>query len=295
MRTRGISFMILSSVFYGLYGVWAKLMGDSFDPFSQAALRSLLIISVLGLILAAKKQSLLPNFKRDWKLLLLFLLAGLLIAGPSYYSVNAIGVGLSTLIFYVSLLLTMFIFDIVRDKKERTFINAVAIGLAIGGMILVTNFYSTQLNWLGIVAAVVSGFGVGVDLIVSKYLKASTIHIALWTWSAAAISNVIIVLLIGATVPATSSYGLWSIVVLFAATSLFSSYFSISGVKLINAGLAGLLGLLEIVFAIIFGIVLFDEPLTRVILLGSVCIIIAAAIPDAHLLWTKRQLKLEQS
>ena len=49
--------------------------------------------------------------------------------------------------------------------------------------------------------------------------------------------------------------------------------------KLIDAGAAGILGLLEIVFGVIFGVLLFHEHLALLVIAGVMVIIVAAAIP----------------
>jgi drug/metabolite transporter (DMT)-like permease len=54
---------------------------------------------------------------------------------------------------------------------------------------------------------------------------------------------------------------------------------SLAVAKLIDAGAAGILGLLEIVFGVLFGIIFFHERPAAMALLGMVVIIAAAAIP----------------
>jgi drug/metabolite transporter (DMT)-like permease len=53
----------------------------------------------------------------------------------------------------------------------------------------------------------------------------------------------------------------------------------VRGVKLIDAGVAGILGLLEIVFGVVFGVIFFHERPTLVILTGMALIIVASGIP----------------
>ena len=65
----------------------------------------------------------------------------------------------------------------------------------------------------------------------------------------------------------------------FGLTSLLASWLVISGLKLIDAGLAGILGLLEIVFAVLLGVLFFAEKPTPLALFGIVLIIISAGIP----------------
>jgi len=60
---------------------------------------------------------------------------------------------------------------------------------------------------------------------------------------------------------------------------MFGFWLIIEGLKHVEAGIGGLLGLLEIVFSIIFGILIFGEDLSSHVLFGSLFIIFAAALP----------------
>ena len=64
--------------------------------------------------------------------------------------------------------------------------------------------------------------------------------------------------------------------VVFAVASLATSWFFIKGLKLIDAGAAGILGLLEIVFGVLFGIIFFGERIGFVVMLGMAVIVAAA-------------------
>ena len=53
----------------------------------------------------------------------------------------------------------------------------------------------------------------------------------------------------------------------------------IEGFKYVEASIGGLLGLLEIVFSIGLGILIFHEGLTIRVVIGAALILIAAALP----------------
>jgi drug/metabolite transporter (DMT)-like permease len=61
--------------------------------------------------------------------------------------------------------------------------------------------------------------------------------------------------------------------------SLVASWTFIRGLKLIEAGAAGILGLLEVVFGVVFGVIFFHERPGVVVLIGILSIVAAAAIP----------------
>jgi drug/metabolite transporter (DMT)-like permease len=71
----------------------------------------------------------------------------------------------------------------------------------------------------------------------------------------------------------------WLYLGIYAVVSLLGFWFAIEGYKNTEAGVGGLLGLLEVIFAVIFGIVLFNQPLSLQVALGAILILLAAALP----------------
>jgi drug/metabolite transporter (DMT)-like permease len=85
--------------------------------------------------------------------------------------------------------------------------------------------------------------------------------------------------LFGESLPAVGLHVEWTYMVIFGAASVLASWLFVRGLKLIDAGVAGILGLMEIVFAILFGIAFFREQLNPMMTLGVAAIIVAATIP----------------
>jgi drug/metabolite transporter (DMT)-like permease len=71
----------------------------------------------------------------------------------------------------------------------------------------------------------------------------------------------------------------WLYLLIFAVASVVASWSLTRGIKLIEAGATGVLGLLEIVFGIVFGIIFFHEKIGLLVALGIILILAAAAIP----------------
>ena len=74
----------------------------------------------------------------------------------------------------------------------------------------------------------------------------------------------------------------WIYLVLFAVASIAASLMLNRGIKLIDAGVAGILGLLEIVFGVLFGVLFFSEKPTLIAIVGVALIIISASIPYVY-------------
>src|SRR4051812_44473943 len=108
MDKKGSWLILISAVMFGSYGVWSRLIGDSFGPFFQGYTRALIIAVVLLPILLWKKQ-IVPIARRDWGWLALFLLFTSLTQAPVFYAFNHMDIGSATLLFFVSMLLTMYL------------------------------------------------------------------------------------------------------------------------------------------------------------------------------------------
>ena len=91
-------------------------------------------------------------------------------------------------------------------------------------------------------------------------------------------ANVIMAVVLNEKHPARGLHIQWLYLILFGVASVIASWLLVKGIKLIEAGAAGVLGLLEIVFGLLFGIVFFRERPSAVALLGAL-VITAAAIP----------------
>ena len=94
------------------------------------------------------------------------------------------------------------------------------------------------------------------------------------------VANIFMALLIlGEKIPAIGWHIQWVYLVFFAIASVGASYTLIKGLKLIEAGAAGILGLLEIVFGVLFGFIFFGERIGGIVWIGLIIIIVSAAIP----------------
>ena len=137
-EVKGIFYITLSSIFFGSYGIWAKLMSSSFGNFSQAWIRSLLILLILVPIGLYKKE-----FKKiERKDLIWFFLISLasLSAAPYFYAFHTMPIGTATLFFYTSLVITGYIFGAVFFKEKLGFTKIASLIIAIIGMFLIFRF-----------------------------------------------------------------------------------------------------------------------------------------------------------
>jgi drug/metabolite transporter (DMT)-like permease len=275
----GASLIVLSSFFYASYGIWTKLMGDFFGGYTASALRSVLVVLMLApfALLYCHFQPL--DLQQNWRYLLGLFATALFTWGPLYYAIQHAGVGISLTINYASLLIGAFLFGKLFSGERFTKDKAISAVLGLVGLCLIFAPSTASFGWLALLAACVSGLSIGAVMVLTKKVKYNPTQTTLALWVTSAVSSAVMALVIGERAPIIGLYTEWLHLVFFAIASVVASWALVKGLKLIDAGAAGLLGLLEIVFGVLFGAVLFHERPGLLVLIGVVIIIVAAAIP----------------
>ena len=289
---RGVIFIFLSALMFGSYGLWSRLIGDSFGVFYQGWSRALIITIVLLPILLWNKQIVAIN-KKDYGWLALFLLFTSLTQAPIFYAFNHMDIGSATLLFFVSMLLTMYIVGILFLGEKITKIKLMSFVLAGLGMYLVFSFSLVIFSLLAAFLAVVNGIASGGEVSFSKKLSGnySPLYITWMSWAIIIITNAPISILLGEVQHLPSFEIVWIYQIGYTIASIFGFWLIIKGLKYTEAGVGGLIGLMEIIFSILFGIIIFNETLTSKIIVGGLLIITAAALPHIRELMYKTRHK----
>jgi S-adenosylmethionine uptake transporter len=275
----GASLVVLSSVFYGAYGVWYKLLGDYFGAFTQAALRHAITAAILvGFAICLKKLEHV-HWRRDARWFALSAFTAAIIPSAWYYAVLHSGVGVSAVLLYVGLVIGMFFFGWWFSNERFTRDKALATALGMTGTLLIFAPHLGGGSWLALMAAFIGGFASGLNVVASKKMPYNGSQTAAIAWTLGLLVNVPFIFIFGEPLDVFHWDISWLYLLIFGVTSVVASWSLIQGVKLIEAGAAGILGLLEIVFGVLFGVVLFGERPGVVVLLGMILILIAAAIP----------------
>ncbi len=254
-------------------------MGDFFNGYSASALRSLLVLVIL-MPIALWHRKLQPlRIGQNWKYMLGMLIASLFTWGPLYYAILNAGVGISLAIAYASIVVGSFFFGWLIANERFTMDKAISSVLGITGLALIFSPSTSTLGWLALVGAAVSGLSAAANIVFSKKIHYNATQSTIVLWVASVVANFIMVFALGKHFPTFSWHIEWFYLILFAIASVISSWSETAGVKLIEAGAAGVLGLMEIVFGVLFGILFFSERPSIIALLGMGVIILAAAIP----------------
>lgn len=278
----GALFVVLSSFFYATYGIWTKLTGDHFGGYTASAFRSVLVVLILVPMALLLKKFEPVKFKKNWKYLFGLFFFSFFIWGPLYYAVLHAGVALSLTVNYACLALGMLVFGRIFLKERLTRAKILSIALGITGLAMTFSPDDAQIVWIALGAAALSGFASAAIALIIKVSQYGPTQITLFSWVASILANTLMAVVIGETISSGVEYSHLFYFLLFAIASVAASLSLAKGVKLIESGLAGILGLLEIVFGILFGVFLFGERPGLLALTGAVLIIISAILPNLN-------------
>lgn len=292
-HTQGLVFILTSALMFGSYGVWSKLIGDSFGIFFQGYTRALAISIILLPILIWKKQ-LVPIAKKDWKWMSVFLIFTSLTQAPIYYAFTHMDIGSASVLFFVTMLLTMYIVGYVFLGEKISKVKITSFLLAITGLYLSFSFSIKAFSLLAALMAILNGIASGGEVSFSKKLSNtySALYITWLSWLIVFITNAPISILIGEIQHLPTLNLTWLYQLIYVFVGLFAFGFVIAGLKHIEASIGGLLGLLEIVFSIIFGILIFGESLEQKALMGAILVITAAALPHVSKIYQKKSSRV---
>lgn len=294
-KTYGIALILISSLLFASYGVWAKLIGDGMDPFYQGWSRAVIILLFMLPILWYKGL-IVPIKREHWKWFAIFLAFTSATQAPLFYAFNHMDIGSATLLFFVSMLLTMYTVGFLFLGEKMTRVKIISFGLAIVGMYFIFQFSLVAFTLLAALMAMLNGVASGGEISSSKKFSDhySTLYITTLSWGIILITNTPISLFLGERIliPTFDTVWLWQLG--YTVASLLAFWLIIEGLKYVEAGTGGLLGLLEIVFSVMLGIVLFSEKLTPLVILGSSFILLAAALPHIQEMKERRKKKSVQ-
>ena len=282
-NTKGTVFVLMSAFFYASYGVWSRLMANHFGEFSQAWTRALALL-VGTLVLNAIFKFFKPINKKDRVWFLVIGMMGLNQA-PLFYGFTHLNIGTATLIFYAALLTGGYLIGKFSFKEKITKVKWISLGLALLGMLVI---YQLTLNSNQLLAAgltVLAGLMGSGGVVFSKKLSGEYPEIQIMTSYFISITVVNFILsyifkdalpIFGFSVPWLAQFG-------YLIAFLVANLAVIQGFKYLEPSVGSLIGLVEIIFGVVFGMMLFGETVGLGVILGSILILAAAVLPNIKL------------
>lgn len=285
---KGALYILLSAFLFGSYGIWSVLLGKEFGVFFQGYVRSGLVLLIL-IPFCYFTNKWVKIKKSDYKSFYWCCCFAIFTQAPLYYAFQNSGIGISSLIFFAVSLVTSYFVGAFLLSEKLNRIKVISLFLAIIGLSFI--FY-TSLGVFSVFAlcmAGLNGVSSGGEVSTTKLIpqKFSAIQISIVIWFTIFITHLPMSLLFGEKQIKPELSTEWVSMICFAIAGVVAFYLVVEGYKYVEASIGGLIGLLEIVFAIIFGVLVFKESLALSIIFGSVIILISASLP--HLIKDSQQ------
>lgn len=281
IHPKGYLMILLASVLFGTYGIWSKLMGDHFGVFYQGWVRALVVLIILSPYLIYKKQLRWPE-KKDAKYLAIFLGATLLTQAPLYYAFITTSVGIATLLFYAAFIIASFLIGKYLIGEKITSIKLFAMLLAFVGLTFVFGLSLSVFSFAGMAMAALNGTASGTEVSSSKKLSHyPALLVTFYSWAVILVTHLIVSIGIGEVQWLPANTVEWWAMLAYSLVGLISFWLVVEGFKYVDASIGSLIGLLEIIWAILFGAIFFGEHVGLTVWIGAILIVLAGFLPDA--------------
>lgn len=280
-HTRGYIMIIASALLFGTYGIWSKVLGNDFGIFFQGWVRPIIVV-LLMLPFMIKNKEFRRVPKKDLKWLTIPTLFALFTQVPLYYAYNTTSIGTAILIFYSVYVVVSYLVGWLILKEKMTKAKLWAMALAFAGLALVFGSSLAKFSLIGLLLAALNGIGSGGEVATTKKPteKYSALFVSFWMWLIVGLVHLPISLLLGEKqiVPAFNYQ--WGALLAFALAGFGAMWLVVEGYKYVDASIGGLLGLSEIIWGIVFGVLFFAEKMNAMTVVGGVLILLAGMLPD---------------
>jgi drug/metabolite transporter (DMT)-like permease len=277
---KGSSFILMSSVAYGLYGVWSRLIGDSFGPFAQNWVRNLGLTIVYLIIVLALPKNWKRVQKKDIKWFLLWTIGGSGSTILTFIAFNNLPLSTTYLLTFASMILSGIVIGRIFYNEKFTVIKFGSVCLSLIGLSIIYSFSIESSKIIYAVIAIISGALSGFWNVFSKKISGdySNSQMLLIDSICSVIVALIGSLILRDAIPVFELNSTWFVILAFVITGFIASNALVHGFRFVEAQVGSLLVPTEVIFASIFGYFIFGESLTISLLIGGLCILTASAI-----------------
>jgi drug/metabolite transporter (DMT)-like permease len=274
--------IITATAIYGMYGVFAKLIGEEFGSFTQNWVRNLVVVLIVGIIAIITKKKWKSFSRKNIKWVLTWTLCGSLDTVISFTAFNRLQIGTTYFLIYSSMIISGFIFGNLFFKEKITKLKILSLLLSVSGLLIIYFLDLQKLNSIFIIFPLISGFLVGLWNIFTKKVSDKFDNSQMvWTDSIVAV----IVGLCGAflfkeNLPSLSFSIAWITILIYAIAQIFTVNLIIYGFKHLEAQVGSLIMPIEVIFGSLFAYLVFKQVMPVTTIIGGLLIASAAAIPS---------------
>lgn len=284
-RTKGIVLAMITAVMWGIMGMFVRNLSQyQFSNLEISFFRCALAGGAYFLFLLVTKPSAL---KINFKGLMICLLYGAVAYSISFVSysvsVSRIPVGVATVLMFMSpiwvAILGRFLFG---EKLQKS--KMITILICLIGAVLVANLIGVgdmKLDGIGILAGVINGIGVALQILIPKYFAKDYERDTLLVYG---FLGAAVVLLLGVDFGSVSSHIsstptgilLWNLFGIGILCTMVANVSCVKSTQYVEATTTSILSALEVVVGTLVGFIVFHEHMTLLQILGAVIIVVGA-------------------
>ena len=281
----GIGSLLGATFLYGFFGIFVKIIGYSLPLFYASVFRNFVGLLALAVPVYFFRAKVLKKIKKSdmvWMFLRSFF--GLFAFLGSYIAFEKLSIGTTYLFFYSAATIGGYFFGIVLFKEKLTSVKVLSLILALVGLVFIYSLNMTPGSLLYVFAAVISGIAYSVWSVFSKKVSDSYDPLQLnfvdFFLSFAFMTIISLLLRENWVMPEVNVF--WVANILFALTFIFTGQLIIIGYNNLEAQVASLVMLTEILFGVLLGFFVFQEVLSLPMILGGLLIITAIILPELN-------------
>ncbi|QQG42149.1 MAG: DMT family transporter [Candidatus Woesebacteria bacterium] len=274
-------YLLISALIYGLYGVYSRFIGASFGSFSQSWVRSFIVLMIVVVLLLVKKFEWKRIERKDIKWFLIWIIPTSIQPVITFTAFNHLPLATTYFLIYSTMIFGGVLSGKIFFSEKFNFAKGLSFLFIFVGLVLIYGSDISLATNIYVVLALISGLLVGFWNTLTK--KVSTQYSEFQMMSLDQFATMI-VCGIGAfffreTLPPPSNINAWFWIIVFAVSGVVTVFFLIRGFKYVEAQVGSLILPMEIVFASIFGLLIFGEVLKLNTYLGGLFIVFAAILP----------------
>lgn len=284
-RKKGILLAIITAVMWGIMGIFVRdLSGFQFSNIEISFFRCALAGAAYFIFLLATKPKAL---KIDLKGLIICIVYGAVAYSISFVSysvaVSRIPVGVATVLMFMSPIWVAILGVVMfREKLEKRKILTIAV--CFFGAVLVANLIGAgdiQLDGIGILAGIVNGIGVALQILLPKFFAKDydrdTLLVYGFLGAALVLAFGMDFTAVSSHIAATPTFNLiWDLFGIGILCAMVANVACVKSTHYVEATTTSILSALEVVVGTIVGFLVFHEHLTALQLLGAVIIVVGA-------------------
>ncbi len=284
-RTKGIALAVITAVMWGIMGIFVRDLSQyQFTSLEISFFRCALAGAAYFLFLLFTNPGVL---KIDLKGIVICLVYGAVAYSISFVSysvaVSRIPVGVATVLMFMSpiwvAVLGRFLF---REKLQKS--KVVTIFICLAGAVLVADLTGSgdlKLDGIGILAGIINGVGVALQILLPKYFAKDYERDTLLVYG---FLGAALILMSGMDFHAVSAHMgntpigelLWNLFGIGILCTMVANVACVKSTQYVEATTTSILSALEVVVGTLVGFVIFHEHMTLLQMLGAVIIVVGA-------------------